>query len=179
MRPPFLGPPSRLIGWGGRQLVQTQHVAGDQGRDVVVQHCDGFIEGLPRTLLVIILVLLVWATADETRSDATIETSLQCGDEFCLRVTCSPARFRPSQPSPPRWSTCARTTRRPIRNRSPVPAAKKPKSAHLQRKRGASGDGGNRTHVRNRVRVASTSVAGPLISSSTRLAGGVVGDQPP
>jgi site-specific DNA recombinase len=42
-----------------------------------------------------------------------------------------------------------------------------------------SGDGGNRTHVRNRVWMASTSVAGALISSPTRLAGGVVGDQPP
>jgi hypothetical protein len=42
-----------------------------------------------------------------------------------------------------------------------------------------SGDGGNRTHVRNRVRVASTSVAGALISSLARLAGGVVRDQPP
>jgi len=42
-----------------------------------------------------------------------------------------------------------------------------------------SGDGGNRTHVRNRVRMASTSVAGALISSSARLAGGVAGDQPP
>jgi hypothetical protein len=42
-----------------------------------------------------------------------------------------------------------------------------------------SGDGGNRTHVRNRVRMASTSVAGALISSLARLAGGVVGDQPP
>ncbi len=31
----------------------------------------------------------------------------------------------------------------------PVPAAK---TAHLQRKRGSSGDGGNRTHVRNRVK---------------------------
>ena len=39
------------------------------------------------------------------------------------------------------------------------------------------GDGGNRTRVRDRVRVASTSVAGALISSPTRLAGGVVGDQ--
>jgi hypothetical protein len=42
-----------------------------------------------------------------------------------------------------------------------------------------SGDGGNRTHVRDRVRMASTSVAGALISSSARLAGGVAGDQPP
>ena len=40
------------------------------------------------------------------------------------------------------------------------------------------GDGGNRTHVRDRARVASTSVAGALISSSARLAGGVAGDQP-
>ena len=42
----------------------------------------------------------------------------------------------------------------------------------------STGDGGNRTHVRDRVKVASTSVAGALISSSTRLAGGVVADQP-
>jgi hypothetical protein len=42
-----------------------------------------------------------------------------------------------------------------------------------------SGDGGNRTHVRDRVRMASTSVAGALISSLARLAGGVAGDQPP
>jgi hypothetical protein len=42
-----------------------------------------------------------------------------------------------------------------------------------------SGDGGNRTHVRDCVRMASTSVAGALISSLTRLAGGVVGDQSP
>jgi hypothetical protein len=46
-------------------------------------------------------------------------------------------------------------------------------------KRGISGDGGNRTHVRDRVRMASTSVAGALISSPTSLAGRVVGDQPP
>ena len=42
-----------------------------------------------------------------------------------------------------------------------------------------SGDGGNRTHVRDRVKVASTSVAGTLISSLARLAGWVAGDQPP
>jgi hypothetical protein len=42
-----------------------------------------------------------------------------------------------------------------------------------------SGDGGNRTRVRDRVRMASTSVAGALISSLARLAGGVAGDQPP
>jgi hypothetical protein len=42
-----------------------------------------------------------------------------------------------------------------------------------------SGDGGNRTHVRNRVKMASTSVAGALISSRVRLAGGVARDQPP
>src|SRR5271154_2040791 len=41
------------------------------------------------------------------------------------------------------------------------------------------GDGGNRTRVRDRVGMASTSVAGALISSLTRLAGGVVGDQSP
>ena len=42
-----------------------------------------------------------------------------------------------------------------------------------------NGDGGNRTHVRDRVRMASTSVAGALISSPARLAGGVAGDQSP
>ena len=36
-----------------------------------------------------------------------------------------------------------------------------------------SGDGGNRTRVRNRVTVTSTSVSGALISPSRRLAGGV------
>ena len=41
-----------------------------------------------------------------------------------------------------------------------------------------TGDGGNRTHVRDRVKVASTSVAGALISSPARLAGGVAEDQP-
>jgi len=41
------------------------------------------------------------------------------------------------------------------------------------------GDGGNRTHVRDRVGAASTSVAGALISSPARLAGGVAGDQSP
>lgn len=45
--------------------------------------------------------------------------------------------------------------------------------------RGVSGDGGNRTRVRGRVRMASTSVAGSLISSCARLAGRVVQDQPP
>ena len=40
------------------------------------------------------------------------------------------------------------------------------------------GDGGNRTHVRDRAKVASTSVAGALVSSSARLAGGVAVDQP-
>ena len=33
--------------------------------------------------------------------------------------------------------------------------------------------------VRNRVKLASTSVSGALISSPARLAGGVAGDQPP
>jgi hypothetical protein len=42
-----------------------------------------------------------------------------------------------------------------------------------------SGDGGNRTHVRDSVMMASTSVAGALISSLARLAGGVAGDQSP
>lgn len=42
-----------------------------------------------------------------------------------------------------------------------------------------SGDGGNRTRVRGRVRMASTSVAGSLISSWARLAGRVAQDQPP
>jgi hypothetical protein len=42
-----------------------------------------------------------------------------------------------------------------------------------------SGDGGNRTRVRDRVAVASTSVSGALISSSDRLAGGVSEDQLP
>ena len=36
-----------------------------------------------------------------------------------------------------------------------------------------SGDGGNRTRVRDRVKVASTSVSGALISPQNRLAGGV------
>jgi len=36
-----------------------------------------------------------------------------------------------------------------------------------------SGDGGNRTRVRDRVKVASTSVSGALISPQDRLAGGV------
>jgi hypothetical protein len=49
---------------------------------------------------------------------------------------------------------------------------KAPANEHLY------GDGGNRTRVRDRVGMASTSVAGALISSSTCLAGGVVGDQP-
>ena len=44
---------------------------------------------------------------------------------------------------------------------------------------GISGDGGNRTHVRDRVKMASTSVAGALVSSPARLAGRVAGDQPP
>ena len=43
----------------------------------------------------------------------------------------------------------------------------------------ADGDGGNRTRVRGRVKGASTSVAGALISSSARRAGGVPEDQPP
>ena len=54
-----------------------------------------------------------------------------------------------------------------------------PDSALQSQTRGISGDGGNRTHVRNRVRMASTSVSGALISSSARLAGGVAEDQPP
>ena len=58
------------------------------------------------------------------------------------------------------------------------PPSVSPKSPHLQAFRGISGDGGNRTHVRDRVKVASTSVAGALISSPARLAGGVAGDQP-
>src|SRR6202035_3358435 len=41
------------------------------------------------------------------------------------------------------------------------------------------GDGGNRTRVRSRVWMASTSVAGALISSLASLAGRVVRDQPP
>ena len=45
--------------------------------------------------------------------------------------------------------------------------------------RANSGDGGNRTHVRDRVRMASTSVAGALISSLASLAGRVERDQPP
>ena len=40
------------------------------------------------------------------------------------------------------------------------------------------GDGGNRTHVRGRVMMASTSVAGALVSSLASLAGWVAGDQP-
>jgi hypothetical protein len=43
----------------------------------------------------------------------------------------------------------------------------------------SNGDGGNRTHVHDRVRMASTSVAGALVSPSSRLAGGVLGGQPP
>jgi hypothetical protein len=42
------------------------------------------------------------------------------------------------------------------------------------RTKGGSGDGGNRTRVRGRVSMASTSVAGSLISSHARLAGRVV-----
>ena len=42
-----------------------------------------------------------------------------------------------------------------------------------------SGDGGNRTRVRDRAEMASTSVAGALISSRDRLAGGVARDQLP
>src|ERR1044071_3817275 len=42
-----------------------------------------------------------------------------------------------------------------------------------------SGDGGNRTRVRNRVTVTSTSVSGALISPSGRLAGGVPEGQLP
>ena len=42
-----------------------------------------------------------------------------------------------------------------------------------------SGDGGNRTRVRNRVKMASTSVAGALLSSPARHAGRVAGDQSP
>lgn len=57
----------------------------------------------------------------------------------------------------------------------PVPAAK---TNNLQRKRGFSGDGGNRTHVRDRVRMASTSVAGTLISPLASLAGRVARGQP-
>ncbi len=41
------------------------------------------------------------------------------------------------------------------------------------------GDGGNRTHVRDRTAMASTSVARALISPSARLAGGVAGGQLP
>jgi hypothetical protein len=44
--------------------------------------------------------------------------------------------------------------------------------------RAFNGDGGNRTHVRDRVKMASTSVAGALVSSPARLAGGVAGNQP-
>ena len=42
-----------------------------------------------------------------------------------------------------------------------------------------SGDGGNRTRVRDRVAVTSTSVSGALFSSRTRHAGGVARDQLP
>ena len=47
------------------------------------------------------------------------------------------------------------------------------------RPRADSGDGGNRTRVRDRAEMASTSVAGALISPRGRLAGGVPRDQPP
>lgn len=50
-------------------------------------------------------------------------------------------------------------------------ASRKPKSE-------LSGDGGNRTHVRNRVRMASTSVAGALVSPLASLAGRVARGQP-
>jgi hypothetical protein len=61
------------------------------------------------------------------------------------------------------------------RTRKPRP----PSSGPGFTRRTYGGDGGNRTHVRDRVRMASTSVAGALISSLTRLAGGVVRDQSP
>ncbi|MDT7753894.1 MAG: hypothetical protein QOD96_7556 [Pseudonocardiales bacterium] len=59
----------------------------------------------------------------------------------------------------------------------PPPEASKPLNGAALR--GTSGDGGNRTRVRDRVAVASTSVSGALISSSNRLAGGVYEDQLP
>ena len=62
---------------------------------------------------------------------------------------------------------------------SKTPKAQPPKGLGRFDLRQDGGDGGNRTHVRDRVRMASTSVAGALISSLARLAGGVVRDQPP
>ena len=90
-----------------------------------------------------------------------------------FRVTTSPVRTA----SAPR-TRCLRCSR--SRTFAPV-GAKLPAKERISRSFAlvlSSGDGGNRTHVRNRVKVASTSVAGALISSSTRLAGGVVADQP-
>jgi hypothetical protein len=64
----------------------------------------------------------------------------------------------------------------PQRNHTHRLSAKPPR---LRGFRAFSGDGGNRTHVRDRVRMASTSVAGALISSLASLAGRVARDQPP
>jgi hypothetical protein len=75
------------------------------------------------------------------------------------------------------WSACQSSTTDP--RVSEAPKAQPPEGLGRFDLRQDGGDGGNRTRVRNRVRMASTSVAGALISSPTRLAGGVVGDQPP
>jgi hypothetical protein len=77
--------------------------------------------------------------------------------------------------APIRRSSAPRPHAARARTRKPRP----PSSGPGFTRRTYGGDGGNRTHVRDRVRMASTSVAGALISSLTRLAGGVVGDQPP
>src|SRR6185312_17562081 len=83
------------------------------------------------------------------------------------------------------WRTGTRATRGPpTRKAYDRHVASRPARQYSRRQgRGSgsvaiSGDGGNRTHVRNRVRMASTSVAGALVSPLARLAGGVVRGQP-
>src|SRR4051812_15055558 len=96
-------------------------------------------------------------------------------------------RCRPSLPTRKRSPPSA-SRRRPTAGRSgaALPTSTQEtgtgdhgEAARLSGFSGTDGDGGNRTHVRDRVGLASTSVSGALISFPTRHAGGVVGNQPP
>ena len=117
-----------------------------------------------------------------SRTSATCRTSRRrtCADQGACT---GPARAAALEPQP--------TRTRPqsdglhpvhIRGLSPLFAARFPAAAGSSQYFASfrpSGDGGNRTHVRGRAKVTSTSVAGALISPSTSLAGRVVECQPP
>ncbi len=88
-----------------------------------------------------------------------------------------PATFTPtgiSTSSRRRWPKCWQTSPSESFQSSPPTRAR-----DYWAFGGVYGDGGNRTHVRDSVVMASTSVSGALISSLARLAGGVAGDQSP